>query len=419
MLKIVANGATIGTLDQDRSGTLQLQYDLDWQSNPRAFPLSLSLPLSKPAHSGDVVRNYLQGLLPDNQAVLERWARQFQVSAQNPYALLHHVGTDVPGAAMYLPATETEVTLDSIEYEPWTEHKIANHLRNLTVDSAAWAAPQREGAFSLAGAQPKFALSWFDSQWHYPSGRAASTHIFKPGIEGLEKSALNEFLLMQVANRVGLPVAETEFLWFEDQAAIVVKRFDRIQGNGNIRRVHQEDFCQATGTPPANKYQNDGGPGYQVIHKLIQTHMNLADAREAGETLYQAAVFSWFTGATDAHAKNYALLYRRARPQLAPLYDIASAIPYLDHSEIRSMKLAMKVDAKYRIDELMPRHFIRLAELLGIKPTAGMDVIEQFAQSIPAGLASIAGEYERVDPVFISQWHDSISEHSRKLAMLL
>src|SRR5699024_2295802 len=125
-------------------------------------------------------------------------------------------------------------------------------------------------------------------------------------------SELNDFLLMQVANRVGLPVAETEFLWFEDQAAIVVKRFDRIQGNGNIRRVHQEDFCQATGTPPANIYQNDGGPGYQVIHKLIQTHMNLADAREAGETLYQAAVFSWFTGATDAHAKNYALLYRRA-----------------------------------------------------------------------------------------------------------
>ncbi|WP_097328809.1 HipA N-terminal domain-containing protein [Paractinoplanes atraurantiacus] len=58
----------------------------------RRPPLSLSMRLIQGTHTGPVVRAFCQGLLPDNEAVLERWGREFQVSAGNPFALLTHVG---------------------------------------------------------------------------------------------------------------------------------------------------------------------------------------------------------------------------------------------------------------------------------------------------------------------------------------
>ncbi|MGE3709348.1 MAG: HipA N-terminal domain-containing protein [Hyphomicrobiaceae bacterium] len=41
-------------------------------------------------------------MLPDNELVLDRWAKKFQVSARNAFALISQVGVDCAGAAQFV-----------------------------------------------------------------------------------------------------------------------------------------------------------------------------------------------------------------------------------------------------------------------------------------------------------------------------
>lgn len=45
----------------------------------------------------------------------------------------------------------------------------------------------------------------------------------------------------------GLRAARSRGVVFGDEVAIVVERFDRVVLECDIRRMHQEDFCQALG----------------------------------------------------------------------------------------------------------------------------------------------------------------------------
>jgi len=47
------------------------------------------------------------------------------------------------------------------------------------------------------------------------------------------------------------------------------------------------------------------------------------------------------------HAKNYSLLLAADQVRLAPLYDIASALPYGAHE--RKLRFAMKIGADYQV----------------------------------------------------------------------
>ena len=109
--------------------------------------------------------------------------------------------------------------------------------------------------------------------------------------------------------------------------AIVVERYDRVRMEGSIRRLHQEDTCQALGLPPTGKYENENGPGVAPIVELLRTY----SSRPTDDvwTFVQALALNWLIGGTDAHAKNYSVLIGAGgRARLAPLYDIASTPTY-------------------------------------------------------------------------------------------
>ena len=67
-----------------------------------SYPLSLSMPLAAKEHGPAAIEAFLWGLLPDNEFVLDRWARKFQVSARNVFALISHVGEDCAGAVQFV-----------------------------------------------------------------------------------------------------------------------------------------------------------------------------------------------------------------------------------------------------------------------------------------------------------------------------
>ena len=136
-------------------------------------------------HGHRVVRRFLWGLLPDTDAVLNRWGRRLRVSPRNPFRLIEHVGEDCAGAVQFVRSDRLENLLAE-GTEPKVSWMSSNELNErvaaVVADASATRSGTDTGQFSLAGAQPKLAL-YFDSKkkrWGVPEGRTPTTHILKP-----------------------------------------------------------------------------------------------------------------------------------------------------------------------------------------------------------------------------------------------
>jgi serine/threonine-protein kinase HipA len=393
-LMVCLEGQVAGVLDASGSRT-QFTYSDDWLVGSGAYPLSQSLPLRPGPHTGAPVINFLWGLLPDNERTLDTWGRQFQVSARNPMALLACVGEDCAGAVQFVREDRLDDVLASekqaakIEWLDDTE--LESRIRHLTEDAGATRESSLEGQFSLSGAQAKTAL-YFDRQrkrWGIPQGRTPTTHILKPVADGFDGFAENEHFCLALARRIGLAAATTEWQSIGGIPTLVAERYDRIQLAGRWHRIHQEDCCQALGIHPGSKYENEGGPGFAQIMSLLEgTDEPTVDRNR----LMRTACLVYLLAATDAHSKNYSLLYSRGsnRPsmRLAPLYDIASAWPYPRRIPLQKTKLAMQIGRHYRIREIQPRHFEALAKACRYPADILIATLKELSEQLPdEGLA--------------------------------
>jgi serine/threonine-protein kinase HipA len=329
------------------NGRLRFEYDDAYRVLSAATPLSVAMPTTVRAHSDRVITPWLGGLLPEDPEVVASWARRFHVS-RAPFALLGtQIGMDCAGAFRFLDASRADQALGQRGRVEWlSERDIAALLRDLVQDTTSWLGRTFTGQFSLAGAQAKRALLYRNGRWGSPTGAIPTSHILKPAIRGFRDHELNEHLCLDAAGRAGLLVARTRVQRFGDQSAIVVERFDRRIVDGQLRRVHQEDVCQALAKRPAQKYQQHGGPSPREIAQLLRRVMPPSAAADAVARFVDALIWNWIVGGTDAHAKNYSLLLSADQVRLAPLYDIASALPYRHE---RDLRLAMRLGADYRM----------------------------------------------------------------------
>jgi serine/threonine-protein kinase HipA len=391
-LVVLLGGGEIGRVRRDPRGRLSLVYNEHWRNTRGAYPLSVSMPLAAAEHGHAIVEAFLWGLLPDNESVLDRWARKFQVSARSVFALLSHVGEDCAGAAQFVRPERVEACLGTEpEIVEWLDESgVAERLRMLRADHSASRAPRDKGQFSLAGAQPKTALLFEDGRWGVPSGRTPTTHILKPPTGEFDGHAENEHFCLTLAQRIGLPAASSNVARFEDQLAIVVERYDRRRTQNGWVRVHQEDICQAMGILPTRKYENEGGPGACAIVELLRTYSGRPE--EDVLTFLDALIFNWLVAGTDAHAKNYSLLIGAGgRVRLAPLYDMASALPY-DDLDMRKLKLAMRVGKKYQLSDIGVRDWRRLAEEIRLDPEMLVERANDLAGRLPHEAMALCDE---------------------------
>ncbi|MDH2348772.1 type II toxin-antitoxin system HipA family toxin [Bradyrhizobium sp. SSUT77] len=388
-LVALLDGREIGRVRNDARGRLTFVYDKDWRHAEGAYPLSLSMPLAAEEHGPSAVQAFLWGLLPDNERVLERWARRFQVSARSVFALISHVGEDCAGAVQFVTPDRLEAlrsgAADKVEW--LDETAIAKRLQTLREDHAAWRLPRDTGQFSLAGAQPKTALLLQKGKWGIPSGRIPTTHILKPPTGHFDGHAENEHICLILARNLGLPVADTQVMHFGKEIAIVIERYDRQFSGNEIVRVHQEDICQALGILPTRKYQNDGGPSPADVIELLRTYSTdrVADV----DTFVEALAFNWLIAATDAHAKNYSLLLAGGpHVRLAPLYDIASILPY-DDIDLQKIKLAMKIGGDYKLSQIGLRDWQKFAREARLDPDKVIAGLISMAEQLPDIVAAV------------------------------
>ncbi len=368
-------------------GRLNFCYTPDWLSQIDAVALSASLPLQAAPFDDRKTRPFFAGLLPEGQ-MRRLIAQQFQVSGQNDFALLDHIGGECAGAVTFLePGRVLPVPTRHDEVQWLSDHEVVSLLDELP--RRPMLAGKDGLRLSLAGAQDKLPVVFDGSRIGLPLNGTPSSHILKPAIHAVEDSVINEGFCMALAAAMQIKPAESKIHWVLERSFLLVKRYDRlVDTQGNLQRLHQEDFCQALGVVPEMKYQNEGGPDLSQCFDLVRS----ATRPSAPQILrlLDYVIFNALIGNHDAHAKNFSLLYSGKAPVLAPLYDSLSTAVY----PTLTQKMAMKIGSKYKFSEVQARHWEQFAEGVGFTKAQAKRRILELAKLLPAtarGLQSDPG----------------------------
>ncbi|MDR1087625.1 MAG: HipA domain-containing protein [Endomicrobium sp.] len=100
---------------------------------------------------------------------------------------------------------------------------------------------------------------------------------------------------------IGIDTPNVEIRWAKNIPYLLIERYDRQVSKNKVKRIHQEDFCQALGVLSINKYQRDGGPGFKQCFELLSITPVPAKAKLA---FIKMIMFNYLVGNNDAHGKN-------------------------------------------------------------------------------------------------------------------
>lgn len=348
--------------------------------------LSLSLPVSSRRYTQGIVRPFLDGLLPEGES-RKSIARGVRVPERDTYGLIRALGRDCAGAVVIQPVEDpTPPAPTTTTAEPLSPDEIEVLVRDIK------SAPLGIGGrvrISLAGVQEKLVLTRMpDGSWGRPVDATPSTHILKPEVAAFPDTVENEAFCMRVAKHLGLDVASVETTKIGGRKLIVVERYDRVvAANGTVRRIHQEDFCQATGVAPETKYEEDGGPSLLRIAGILSD----VAAPDSLERLLEAVTLNALIGNGDAHAKNFSLLHTEDGVlTLAPLYDLMCTLHYGDD------RLAMYIDNVHRTDRLTVERIVNEAVRWGMPRERATEVVVTLLEKAPSALGLAQEETEGV-----------------------
>lgn len=374
----------------DRVGTLALfegrlnfRYAPGWLSLPNAVALSASLPLQAEPFDDRKTRPFFAGLLPEGQ-MRRLIAQQLQVSNQNDFALLDHIGGECAGAVTFLEPGQVLPAPAQDDVQWLNDEEVVAILDELP--RRPMLAGKDGLRLSLAGAQDKLPVVFDGNRLGLPRNGTPSSHILKPAMHAVEDSVINEGFCMALAEAMQLKPARSTVHAVLNRPFLLVERYDRVvNAQGSRRRLHQEDFCQALGVVPEMKYQNEGGPDLAQCFDLVRsaTRPNAPHVLR----LLDCVIFNALIGNHDAHAKNFSLLYLNEHlneksggtPVLAPFYDTLSTAVY----PTLTPNMAMKIGSKYKFSEVQAQHWDQFAESAGLARAQTKRRILALAQSLP------------------------------------
>ncbi|MDF7664422.1 type II toxin-antitoxin system HipA family toxin [Bifidobacterium sp. ESL0763] len=387
-LRVYLEGKPIGTLREDKNGKHSFLYDQGTKGQ-----LSLSMPRQLEPWTGKPVEAYIDGVLPDDRTMRQRIGRLYDVSTNNPFALLASIGLDCAGGVQFVSSENLNLLEKAEMLQPISEKEIGIRLTDLAKDApTTWQGPNEH--WSLNGAQGKIALRQKNNQWFEALGAAVTTHILKPGVSQLHEQAFDEYICMKTLEKLDVSVSESTFQSFSGTPAIISTRWDRRQrvdadGQTHITRIHQEDLCQAMSYMTRQKYQSDGGPSANSIIDFL--HANAF----AETDILQFAIglmLNFLIGGTDAHAKNYAILEPVGEaPRFAPFYDIASIFAYDARGDRKGeRKMAMSIGGEYHYERIGLRHWLRLCQDTKLDAELVAALLKHYAEILPDAFADAA-----------------------------
>ncbi|WP_318460933.1 type II toxin-antitoxin system HipA family toxin [Photobacterium leiognathi] len=416
VLTVAMNGILVGSLTKASSGAISFQYDPSWLSRPGARAISLSMPLRHDAYHGDIPYNFFDNLLPDNEEIRSRIQTRFQAATKRPFDLLSKIGGDCVGAIQLYSPQNSLQDVRQIHAEPLTESRMAQVLRGYQSDAPLGMLDDMDDfRISIAGAQEKTGLLWYQNQWHLPLGSTPTSHILKLPIGilphkniDLSDSCENEWLCLKIAAAFGFEVNDANIIYVEEVKALALTRFDRrwSQDGSWLMRLPQEDMCQALGVAPALKYESDGGPN---IASIMQFLLGSRTSTQDREVFFKAQILFWLLAAIDGHGKNFSLfLEPESRYSMTPLYDIISAYPLMDSNSIpkQKAKMAMALTGTkkyYKWQTIQPRHFLSTAKAVGFSTQRANELMSEMKTQAPSVIEKVRQQLPNDFPTEISE----------------
>jgi len=222
---------------------------------------------------------------------------------------------------------------------------------------------------AVTGVQPKLSL---DIESKIDGKRLTivglwGRYILKPQNIEFESMPEIEDLTMHLAQMFKINTCQHALVPIADGGlAYIAKRFDR-EGDS---KIHMEDFCQLGGFLTEQKY--DGS--YDRCGKLISTYCTNKGLDLV--TYYELLIFSFLSGNSDMHMKNFSILYRGNEIVLSPAYDlINSALIFPKDKEDMALLLSGR-KTKIRLKD-----FENLAQSLGLSEKVFRRVIYKYTGS--------------------------------------
>ena len=393
---IERNGAMhpVGEILGDDPNTAVFRYSTEYLEGSMPSPISISLPLRDTPFSPKQTAAFFEGLLPEGftRRAVAQWLR----SDEGDYLrILHGLGRECLGA---LCVTEPGEELCA-SYESLSKQQV----KELAAEGATKSAELvTKTHLSLTGASGKVGL-YYDAAhdvWYLPKGSAPSTHIVKQSHIRLDDIVTNERLALMTAARCGIEVSPSFIVNVgtgkEDEVLFATQRYDRSFDEGSRildglpcpLRLHQEDFAQAMGVPSSMKYETESSGYLRRMFEILRIHSSdpMADQLK----LWDMVVFDYLIGNTDAHIKNFSLLYGSDLKtiRLAPAYDLVSTTVY----EQSTRDMAFGIGDTTAIDEITSESFTQAAREAGLGIRLAMERYGLMVARFPDALQRSATE---------------------------
>ncbi len=337
----------VGLLERLDDGTVRFEFLASYREMRRRPVLGQYFTgrLDRPLDNLPLLPAFFTNLLPEG-SLRRLIADSIGARDHEEFRLLARIGEDLPGAVRVHLHGDAVAT-------PEPPGKLAPRLR-----------------FSLAGVQLKFSVARDGKGLTLPASGRGGDWILKLPDRELEGVAENEHMVMQWAQRSGIEVPEFRLVtpsecpdidprfFPEGTLAFVCRRFDRPQP-GLLH--HIEDFAQINGKHPLDKYDDAVPPAerlnYETIARQIHVYCGEADLRE----FIRRLVFTVLSGNSDAHLKNWSLIYRDGRTaRLSPAYDQVATVVYPGYGD----DLALPFDGSLDFATVSLAGFRRLATAL-------------------------------------------------------
>jgi serine/threonine-protein kinase HipA len=273
-----------------------------------------------------------------------------------------------------------------ITYEPLPDGAIysQNGLKLLNRNLASLAAIEftaeqqrqealsRAGKMSIQGVQLKLSAVLRITEGRFEVVDRGGRYILKPQSLNFPELPENEDVTMRMAAGVGIEVPVRGLLRSVDSSfTYFIKRFDR-EGR---HRLPVEDFAQLSGESRDTKYDSS----MENVATVIDQFCTFPAVERV--KLFERTVFSFLVGNEDMHLKNFSLITRDEKVELAPAYDfLNTTIALKAAKEELALPVRGKKSKLTRKDLL--NYFAR--ERLQINDKVLSDVLLRFAKALPA-----------------------------------
>lgn len=166
---------------------------------------------------------------------------------------------------------------------------------------------------SIQGVQPKLSVRLRYKSGEFEIVDRGGRFVIKPQHETYPNLSENEGLTMSLAALCAVETPVSGLVRCSDGTwSYFVRRFDRA---GHKERVPLEDFAQLAGLSRYTKYDFS----MERLVKLLDEHCTFPAIEKV--KLFRRCLFNFLVGNEDMHLKNFSLITRDGKVELAPAYD--------------------------------------------------------------------------------------------------